>query len=100
MVWAHDVDNRGAVVWKAQLVDKLALGMITFGGAADDQHAYFGLRNGGVASVQLATGEKKWSTPEDSHSSIQLHGQTAAVTVIPGVVFSGGWDGMLFAGSG
>ena len=44
MVWAHDVDKKGAVVWKAQIVDKLALGMITFGGAADDQRAYFGLR--------------------------------------------------------
>lgn len=98
MVWAHDVDKKGAVAWKAQIVDKLALGMITFGGAADDQRAYFGLRNGGVAAVQLATGEKRWFTPEDdSHSSIQLHGQTAALSGIPGVVFSGGWDGMLRA---
>ena len=98
MVWAHDVDKKGAVVWKAQLVDKLALGMITFGGAADGQRAYFGLRTGGVASVELATGEKKWFTPEDdSHSSIPLRGQTAAVSAIPGVVFSGGWDGMLRA---
>ena len=98
MVWAHDVDKKGAVVWKAQLVDKLALGMITFGGAADDQFAYFGLRNGGVAAIQIATGEKKWFTPEDdAHSSIQLHGQTAAATAIPGAVFSGGWDGMLRA---
>lgn len=98
MVWAHDVDKKGALVWKAQLVDKLALGMITFGGAADDQFAYFGLRNGGVAAVQIATGEKKWFTPEDdAHSSIQLHGQTAAATAIPRAIFSGGWDGMLRA---
>ena len=48
--------------------------------------------------VDFATGEKKWFTPEDdAHSSIQLHGQTAAVTAIPGAVFSGGWDGMLRA---
>jgi polyvinyl alcohol dehydrogenase (cytochrome) len=98
MVWAHDVDKKGAVVWKAQMVDKLALGMITFGGAADDQRAYFGLRNGGVASVDLASGEKKWFTPEDdAHSSIQFHGQTAAQSAIPGVVFSDGWDGMVRA---
>ena len=98
MVWAHDVDKKGALVWKAQLVDKLALGMISFGGAADDQAAYFGLRTGGVAAVQLATGERKWFTPEDeSHSSIQLRGQTAALTEIPGVIFSGGWDGVLRA---
>lgn len=98
MVWGHDVDNKGAVQWKAQLVDKLALGMITFGGAADDQNAYFGLRTGGVAAVDVATGEKKWFTPQDdAHNAIQLHGQTAAVSAIPGVVFSGGWDGVLRA---
>jgi polyvinyl alcohol dehydrogenase (cytochrome) len=42
IVWAHDPDKQGAVVWKAQLVDKLQRGVITFGGAADDQNAYFG----------------------------------------------------------
>ncbi len=66
VVWAHDVDKKGAVVWKVQLVDT------------------------------LATGEKTCFRPEDnSHSSIQLHGQTAAVSAIPGVVFSA--DGMLRA---
>ena len=63
MVWAHDPDQQGKLLWKAQLVDKLALGMITFGGAADDQNAYFGLRSGGIAAVSLKTGEKKWFTP-------------------------------------
>ena len=63
MVWGHDPDREGTVVWKAQLVQKLALGMITFGGAADEQNAYFGLRTGGVAAVQLDTGERKWFTP-------------------------------------
>ena len=63
MVWGHDPDREGTLVWKQQLVPKLALGMITFGGAADDQNAYFGLRTGGVAAVQLDTGDKKWFTP-------------------------------------
>ena len=63
MVWAHDPDQQGKLLWKAQLVDKLALGMITFGGAADEQNAYFGLRSGGIAAVSLKTGEKKWFTP-------------------------------------
>jgi len=98
MVWAHDPDNKGAVVWKAQLVDKLALGMITFGGASDDQSAYFGLRTGGIAAVQLATGERKWFTPvSTSGTEDRFHGETAALTLIPGVVFSGGWDGILRA---
>ena len=98
MVWAHDVDKKGAVVWKAQIVDHLALGMITFGGAADDENAYFGLRSGGMAAVQFATGEKKWFTPEDeTHTPLQWHGQNAAASAIPGVVFSDGWDGNLRA---
>ncbi len=50
MVWAHDPDKKGAVLWKTQVVDTLGLGMITFGGAADDQKAYFGLRTGGMAA--------------------------------------------------
>ena len=98
MVWGHDPDQNGKVLWKVQLVDKLALGMITFGGAADDQNAYFGLRSGGIAAVSLKTGEKKWFTPLPGQKpGGPFQGQTAALTVIPGVVFSGGWDGILRA---
>jgi len=98
MVWAHDPDQQGKLLWKVQLVDKLALGMITFGGAADDQNAYFGLRSGGIAAVSLKTGEKKWFTRlPGQHAGAPNLGQTAALTVIPGVVFSGGWDGILRA---
>ena len=98
MVWAHDPDRKGAVVWKAQLVDKLALGMITFGGAADNESAYFGLRTGGIAAVQLATGERRWFTPiSASEAQGRFQGETAALTAIPGAVFSGGWDGILRA---
>jgi polyvinyl alcohol dehydrogenase (cytochrome) len=98
MVWAHDPDQNGKLLWKVQLVDKLALGMITFGGAADDQNAYFGLRSGGIAAVSLKTGEKKWFTPlPGQHAGGPFQGETAALTVIPGVVFSGGWDGILRA---
>jgi polyvinyl alcohol dehydrogenase (cytochrome) len=98
MVWAHDPDKKGALVWKAQLVDPLGLGMITFGGAADDQNAYFGLRSGGIAALDLKTGNKKWFTPlpgQQQAAPGQFAGQTAALTEIPGVVFSGGWDGVL-----
>ena len=81
MVWAHDPDQQGKLLWKAQLVDKLALGMITFGGAADEENAYFGLRSGGIAAVSLKTGEKKWFTP--------LPGQHPA----PPIRANGGADG-------
>ena len=97
MVWGHDPDREGTVVWKAQLVQKLALGMITFGGAADDQNAYFGLRTGGVAAVRMDTGEQKWFTPIPPKPGPGPKGENAAITAIPGAIFSGGWDGMLRA---
>jgi polyvinyl alcohol dehydrogenase (cytochrome) len=97
MVWGHDPDRDGTVVWKAQLVKKLALGMITFGGAADDQNAYFGLRTGGVAAVRMDTGEQKWFTPVEPAPGPGPKGENAALTAIPGAIFSGGWDGMLRA---
>jgi polyvinyl alcohol dehydrogenase (cytochrome) len=97
MVWAHDPDREGSVVWKTQLVKKLALGMITFGGAADEQKSYFGLRSGGVAAVDLMSGEKRWFTPVEGPSAPGPRGQNAAITAIPGAVFSDGWDGIVRA---
>jgi polyvinyl alcohol dehydrogenase (cytochrome) len=97
MVWGHDPDQEGTVLWKAQLVTKLALGMITFGGAADERNAYFGLRTGGVAAVQMATGEKRWFTPVEGPSAPGPRGETAALTAIPGVVFSNSWEGVVRA---
>jgi polyvinyl alcohol dehydrogenase (cytochrome) len=95
MVWAHDPDHGGAVVWKTQLPEKLALGEITFGGAADDQNAYFGVSSAGVVAVQLATGDKKWLAPIKA-AGPRL-GIGAAMTAIPGAVLGGGYDGLLRA---
>ncbi len=97
IVWAHDPDKQGAVVWKIRLVEEETRGVITFGGAADDQNAYFGLSTGGIAAIELTTGEKKWFTPIPRAQGQRGGGQTAALTSIPGVVFSGGIDGMLRA---
>ena len=56
------------------------------------------MRSGGVAAISLKTGEKKWFTPlPGQRPGGAPQGQTAALTVIPGVVFSGGWDGILRA---
>jgi len=95
MVWAHDPDHQGAVVWKVQLPQKLALGEITFGGAADDQYAYFGVSSAGVFAIRLSTGAKRWLAPVKA-AGPRL-GIGAALTVIPGVVFGGGYDGKLRA---
>jgi len=94
-VFAEDVRD-GKVIWKATLVDRLARGEITFGGAADDQNAYFGTRSGVIWALDLKSGEKKWSTPIAPTPQRQS-GQTAALTVIPGALFSGGQDGVLRA---
>ncbi|MBZ5660304.1 MAG: PQQ-binding-like beta-propeller repeat protein [Acidobacteriia bacterium] len=97
MVWGHDPDREGTVAWKTPLVPKLALGIIRFGGAADDQNAYFGVSTGGLAAVRIDTGEKKWFTPIPGPSKPGPRGETSAVTVMPGVVFSGSSEGILRA---
>ena len=95
-VFAQDARD-GALVWKATLVEKLARGEIVFGGAADDQAAYFGTRSAGITALDLRTGERKWVAAIAPFQPPRQVGQTAALTVIPGVVFSGGSDGVLRA---
>lgn len=100
MVWAHDPDRKGAVLWKTQIVDKLALGEITFGGAADDENAYFGVRSGAVVALKLSSGERVWFTRlsgDPRTDPTAALGQNAALSAIPGAVFSGSYDGMLRA---
>jgi len=99
-VWAYDPDQKGAVVWKTALTSNTSEfgGKIVWGGAADDQAAYFGLGTGGIAAVQLREGERKWFTPLEPAPAMARHaGQDGPLTAIPGVVFSGGWDGVLRA---
>lgn len=51
-----------------------------------------------MAALSLKTGTKEWFTPlPGQRPGGPPEGQTAALTVIPGVVFSGGWDGILRA---
>jgi polyvinyl alcohol dehydrogenase (cytochrome) len=99
-VWAHDPDQKGAVVWRTALVNNTTEfgGKIIWGGAADAQNAYFGLGTGGIAAVQLRDGEKKWFTTLQPAAAVAQHtGEDGPITAIPGVVFSGGWDGVLRA---
>jgi len=99
-VWAHDPDAKGAVVWRTALVNNTSEfgGKIIWGGASDGQNAYFGLGIGGVASVQLRDGEKRWFNPLPPAAAVAQHsGEDGPITAIPGVVFSGGWDGVIRA---
>ncbi|HEY1758564.1 MAG TPA: PQQ-binding-like beta-propeller repeat protein [Bryobacteraceae bacterium] len=96
IVWAHDPDRKGAVVWKTSVsaTPPEADGEIVWGGTADDSAAYFGVRSGGVVSVALENGERGWVTPIKAAPG-RRPGQDAAVSSIPGYIFSNGWDGVL-----
>ena len=94
MVWAHDPDQKGALVWKSDI----SRGQIVFGGAADEENAYFAMRGGTVAAVRLSDGMERWAVTFNPPEAMNTHrGFTAAVSVIPGTVFVPGLDGMLRA---
>ena len=100
IVWAHDPDQKGKVVWKTALsADTTSFGAKqVWGGAADDTTAYFGLAAGGIAALEIKDGERKWFTMLTPAPELAKHpGHDGALTAIPGVIFSGGWDGVLRA---
>jgi polyvinyl alcohol dehydrogenase (cytochrome) len=102
MVRAHDPDKKGAVIWEQDVARMITGGggETVFGGAVDKQNAYFGLHSGGLVAVDLLTGTEKWWVPLNAPEAMAQHrGIVAAVSIIPGVLFSGGVDGMLRANS-
>jgi polyvinyl alcohol dehydrogenase (cytochrome) len=100
IVFALDPDKGGATLWK-QDVNRTVPGSggnILFGGATDGEHAYYNLREGAVVAVDLAAGVEKWYKPIAPQASMaDFKGFTAALTAIPGVIFSSGLDGMVRA---
>ena len=100
-VVALDPDRKGAVLWRMALAAKpaSAKGDIVYGGAADQGAVYFALQEtAALASLDLATGQRRWQTPIAPPADRPTRlGSAAAVTVMPGVAFSGGWDGVLRA---
>jgi polyvinyl alcohol dehydrogenase (cytochrome) len=110
MVHAVDPDQQGEVLWSTRVGKGGALGGVQWGNAADDEKVYvavsdhsFGSQSkagGGMFALQLATGERVWYTPPPAGCGDRptcSPAQSAAVTVIPGVVFSGALDGHLRA---
>jgi polyvinyl alcohol dehydrogenase (cytochrome) len=98
VVWGLDPDKRGAVIWKVNIARAPGNAGIIFGGAADRENAYFNLRSGGAVAVDLSDGKEKWFTPVSAPAAMKAHaGSSAAVTLIPGVMFSAGLDGVLRA---
>jgi polyvinyl alcohol dehydrogenase (cytochrome) len=104
-VVAVDPDRKGALVWKADLsTDKGGTAIqIMWGGAADAQNVYYPLKSGSVAALRLADGTPAWlATIQPSPTTAMPGGRLrrgfdAAASAIPGVLFAGGWDGVLHA---
>jgi len=107
-VVALDPDRRGALLWTADLsagrdTSTPIQVQIIWGGAADGQNVYYSLEAGSVAAVRLGDGKVLWTQPIEpspAHPGAggrPRRGLEAAVTLLPGVVFAGGWDGVLHA---
>ena len=122
IVYALDPDREGKLLWQQGLspiaVKGPGFGGIVFGAATDGEKVYaplFGTGSraspegageqpapsygGGLVAVAVGNGQKLWNTPppicgDQNPCTQQL---SAAVTAIPGAVFSGSMDGHLRA---
>jgi polyvinyl alcohol dehydrogenase (cytochrome) len=104
--FAFDPDNNGKQLWSYRWGEGAAAGGV-YGTATDGERAYFAVASnrtqapGVIHGVDIKTGQRVWFTPpgdllcKAGPSCTPV--QSAAVTAIPGVVFSGSWDGGLRA---
>ena len=113
--WALDPDQEGEVVWQYRAGAGGLNGGMQWGSATDGERAYFPVSDapypgfdlpdppppGGLHAVRLGSGERVWFAPPAEPVCEPGPGcnaaQLAAITVIPGVVFSGSNDGALRA---
>jgi polyvinyl alcohol dehydrogenase (cytochrome) len=103
-VFALDPDNHGALLFRVSATGVPATGgrggrgSIVWGGAVDDQHVYYGVGAAGLVALRPANGERVWAfttpVPAGGTRGASLG---AAPTAIPGVVFEGASNGMLYA---
>jgi polyvinyl alcohol dehydrogenase (cytochrome) len=127
MAYALDPDQQGKVLWQTQAGEGGPFGGSQWGSASDGRNMYVAisgqkvravrdpqsqrgfrfvldpLHGGGLAALELATGKVVWTAPPPASSACAptstdcSPAQSAAVTVIPGVVLSGSVDGHLRA---
>jgi polyvinyl alcohol dehydrogenase (cytochrome) len=113
VVHALDPDQEGKILWQTRVGKGGALGGIMWGSAADQDHVYVAnsdvrfspgrtldpTAGGGLFALDLANGKIAMQVPPASCDgrSRCSPALSAAVTVIPGVVFSGGVSGYLRA---
>jgi polyvinyl alcohol dehydrogenase (cytochrome) len=93
-----DPEANGKLLWRTQLWETTAppaSGLVVWGGTADGKRVYYPLQqaNGGLKALDLKTGKVDWNADVKADQ----RGQAGPATSIPGVVFTGGWDGILRA---
>jgi polyvinyl alcohol dehydrogenase (cytochrome) len=105
VVWGLDPDQKGKVLWNTKIGAGSAQGGVEWGHSADGENTYAAVsdvRAGadaqpGISALKLTTGEKIWSTPAPKVTCATpaacSPSQSAAVSVIPGAVFSGALNG-------
>jgi polyvinyl alcohol dehydrogenase (cytochrome) len=104
--YALDPDDRGRTVWEYRWGAGSPVGGV-WGSATDGERVYFGVADhltpapGGLHAVDFVTGERAWHQPPPPLLCQAGPGcsaaQSAALTAIPGIVFSGSADGGLRA---
>jgi polyvinyl alcohol dehydrogenase (cytochrome) len=109
VVYALDPDKKGAIVWQTRVGRGTTNGGVQWGMSSDGQKLYAAVNDslrvnggldpnvgGGLTALRLADGAKAWfAAPAPCAASRKncSPGQSAALTSIPGVVFSGSLDG-------
>ena len=109
VIYALDPDANGKKLWEVKLGNGGALGGIEWGFTADNENVYVPMadpggaaRKPGITALKIATGEKLWQVPAPKvpcgwGTTRCNNSQSAAASLIPGVVFSGTADGHLRA---
>jgi polyvinyl alcohol dehydrogenase (cytochrome) len=103
IVYGLNPDRGGEIVWQTRLSEGSSLGGIQWGLAADGQNVYAAVSDrllgrfsrAGLYALNVATGKASWSAPAPQASGNPA--QSAAVSVMPGLVFSGAVNGHLRA---
>jgi polyvinyl alcohol dehydrogenase (cytochrome) len=122
VVWGLDPDAKGKVVWQTRVGTGGTNGGVQWGMASDGQRVYASVsdigrirrndpldyrptavdpaQGGGLTALKIADGEKVWFAAPPACPATQeicSPAQPAAVTAIPGAVFSGSADGHIRA---